>query len=186
MRRTGRYRFIGQNLLRLLLILIAFGAATWAVTNYLVDLNAVMAYMQSHFPNWLTVTIFFLSESVMGFLPPDLFIVWGLQFPMPYAMVLLLATLSYAGGIVSWVIGRWLYHFPKIQKFVELKFAEQFATFRKYGSLVIIISALTPLPFSPLSIVAGVAKYPLRLYMLMALSRFVRFFIYASVLTKIV
>ena len=93
MRRTGRYKFIGTNLLRLFLILLVFGLAMWAITAYLVDLDAIMVYMQAHLPPWLIVTVLFVSESIIGFLPPDLFIVWGLQLPMPYLMVLILLKL---------------------------------------------------------------------------------------------
>ncbi len=135
----------------------------------------------SHLPNWLIVGTLFLSECFTGILPPDMYIIWAKSLPHPYFMVFILALSSYVGGIISWFIGTQLHRLKRVKQWVHIRFSEQFKTFKKYGGLVIFISALTPLPFSPVSVVAGMVEYPFRLYWLVALSRFLRFFLYAFV-----
>lgn len=135
----------------------------------------------SRLPNWLIVGTLFLSECFTGILPPDMYIIWAKSFKHPYLVVFILALSSYVGGIISWFIGTQLHRLKKVKQWVDIKFAEQFKLFRKFGGLVIFISALTPLPFSPVSVVAGMVDYPIKKYLLVALSRFLRFFLYAYV-----
>lgn len=145
-----------------------------------------MAYITVHFPVWLIVFTLFASETFIGIMPPDLYILWAGTLEMPYFMVLVLASSSYVGGIIARYIGTQLYHLPRVKEWVHIRFHEQFLTFKKYGGLLIIVSAMTPLPFSPVSLVAGVVKYPLRNYLLVAISRFVRFFLYAYIFYQLV
>ncbi len=131
---------------------------------------------------WLIITTLFISECFTGILPPDMFIIWAKTLDHPYLMVFVLALVSYTGGIISWYIGTKLHKLNRVKKWVDVKFKEQFALFKKFGGLVIFISALTPLPFSPISVVSGIVGYPLKSYLLVALSRFLRFFLYAFVI----
>ncbi len=182
---SGRYRFIGKNLFRLLLVIFAFAGGAWLITRYLIDMDSIMDYIFSSYPSWLVVMTLFISESFTGILPPDLYIFWASTLQNPYLMVFILAATSYTGGIISWVIGTQLYKLPRVQNWVHVKFAEQFLTFKKYGGLLIFISAMAPLPFSPVSVVAGVVYYPFSKYLLIALSRFARFFLYAAIFYNI-
>jgi membrane protein YqaA with SNARE-associated domain len=140
----------------------------------------------SRLPNWLIVGTLFISECFTGILPPDMYILWAKSLDYPYLMVFILALSSYVGGIISWYIGTQLHRLKRVKQWVHIKFSEQFKTFRKFGGLVIFISALTPLPFSPVSVVAGMVEYPFKNYLLVALSRFLRFFLYAFVLYKFI
>ena len=185
-KRTGRYRFVGKNLLRLFGIIAAFGLGAWIVTEYIIDLDTVMEFIFQNLPHWVIVLTLFLSESVIGVLPPDLYIFWAKTLPEPYLMVFILSMASYLGGCLSYWVGRFLNKVPRIRKWVHVKFEEQFKTFRKYGGLFIFISALTPLPFAWVSVVSGVVRYPFWMYLLMALSRIIRFFGYAYVFYLIV
>ncbi len=185
-KRTGRYRFVGKNLLRVLGVIFAFALGAWVVTTYLIDLDTIMNFVFNRFPKWVVVGTLFLSESVIGILPPDLFIFWAKTLNHPYLMVLVLSLASYAGGIVSYLVGTQLYKLPRVKQWVHVKFAEQFMTFKKYGGLLIFISAMAPLPFSWVSVVSGVVKYPFGNYLLIALSRILRFFAYALVFYKVV
>lgn len=184
-KRTGRYRFVGTNLLRLLLVITLFAVCVWLFTTYVIDLDQMEELIFSRLPNWLIVLTLFISECVTGILPPDMFILWAKTFAQPYWMVLLLAVVSYTGGIISWFIGTRLHRINRVKKWVHIRFSEQVKLFRKYGGLVIFISALTPLPFSPVSVVAGMVQYPFRLYWMVALSRFLRFFLYAYVFYQV-
>lgn len=184
-KRTGRYTFIGKNLLRLIAVLVGFAVFVWLFTTYVIDLDKMEELIFSHLPNWLIVGTLFLSECFTGILPPDMFILWARTFEHPYLVVFILALSSYVGGIISWFIGTRLHHLKRVKQWVDIKFAEQFKLFRKYGGLVIFISALTPLPFSPVSVVAGMVDYPIGKYLLVALSRFLRFFLYAYIFYQV-
>lgn len=180
-KRTGRYTFIGKNLFRVILVIAVFALAVWFITNYVIDINEVMGYITENFPSWIIVGTLYLSESVLGFAPPDLYILWAQSLASPYLMVFYLSLASYFGGITSYALGTQLYRLPSVRKWVNGKFDEQFKTFKKFGGLLIIISALAPLPFSWVSIVSGVVRYPFTTYLLFALSRILRFFLYAYV-----
>ena len=184
-KRTGRYKFVGKNLLRLLLVITAFAVAVWLFTTYVLDLSQLEEMIFSRLPNWLIFLTLFLSECFTGILPPDMFILWAKTFEHPYLIVFVLALSSYIGGIVSWFIGTQIHRLKKVKLWVDFKFSEQVKLFKRYGGLVIFISALTPLPFSPVSVVAGMVDYPFRLYWIVALSRFLRFFLYAYVFYQI-
>ncbi len=160
-------------------MLAIFALAVWAINKYVINLSEVVTWMDARVPQWVIIGILFISESFVGLLPPDAFIAWAKAFNHPYLMVLILAFASYMGGVVSWVTGTQLHRLARVKNYVDVKFAEQFLTFKKYGGMVIFISALTPLPFSPISVVAGVVGYPLKSYLLVALARYIRFFLYA-------
>ena len=184
-KRTGRYAFIGKNLLRLIVILGAFALSAWAFFEFVIDLEQIEKLIFSRLPTWLIVGTLFISECFTGILPPDMYIIWAKTLDEPYLMVFILALSSYIGGIISWIIGTQLHRLERVKKWVDVKFEEQFKLFKKYGGLVIFVSALTPLPFSPVSVVAGIVEYPFKSYLIVALSRFLRFFLYAFVIYQI-
>ncbi len=185
-KKTGHYSFIGKNLLRVIAVLAIFGVAIWYTTNHIIDLEEVTNYITSTYPSWLIVTILFASESFIGLAPPDVFIVWAGHLPSPYLMVFYLSLASYFGGVVAYFIGQQLYRMPTVKDWVNIKFEKQFKTFKKFSGLLIIVSALAPLPFSWVSVVSGVVKYPLNTFLLLALSRIIRFFLYASIFFKVI
>jgi membrane protein YqaA with SNARE-associated domain len=185
-RRTGTYRFIGENALRLFAILIAFGAALYLLNKYVLDLNAITDYVTRTFSIPVVLTTFFLSELTLGILSPELYIVWVESFSKPWLWVLVLSMISYVGGLGAYFIGSKLYHLPKIHRWVDEKFAEQFKQIRRYGGVLIVLGALTPLPYPPICIVSGVVKFPFKRFALLTLIRFGRLFMYAAILFKVI
>ncbi|GAB5557618.1 MAG: VTT domain-containing protein [Schleiferiaceae bacterium] len=185
-RRSGGYRFLGQNMWRLLIGLGIFGLAVWLLNAYVFDITKVTDYITQTLPTWLVLATLLASESFTGLLPPDVYILWAKGFDYPFLMVFVLAFISYSGGVISYFIGTQLHRLPKIHQWVDFTFKQQFDTIRKFGGLLIFIAALTPLPFSPVSVVAGVVDFPFKTYLLVALSRFLRFFLYATVIFQMV
>lgn len=179
---SGTYRFVGRNFTKLILSLALFAVSVYAVNHYLWDVESTLQYLFSHFPQWLIMTVFFASESFVGVLPPDFFILWAQGLAQPYVTVLLLALCSYAGGFVSWYTGVFLMDRPRIKRFLEVRYAAQFLLFKKFGSLALFMAALTPLPFAPVSVAAGLSAFTPQRYALLAGARFIRFFAYAFVL----
>jgi len=171
---------------RLIIGLAIFGLAVWLLNAYVFDITKVTDYITQTLPTWLVLSTLLASESFTGLLPPDVYIIWAKGFSYPFLMVGLLALISYVGGVISYAIGTQLHRVPKIHQWVDFTFKQQFATLRKFGGLLIFLAALTPLPFSPVSVVAGVVNFPLRTYLIVALSRFIRFFLYALVIFQMV
>lgn len=166
--------------------MFVMGVVLWVLNKYVIDLTDIADWITNHLPWYLAAATLFASEIVLGILPPDLFILWAKSLTYPWLMVLLLSVLSYLAGIVSYLIGQRLYHLPKIQCWINVKFATQFTQIRRFGGLLVVIAALTPLPFPMISTIAGMVGYRFRWYLMAALTRFVRFALYAAVIFGLV
>lgn len=184
--RSGGYKFMWKNLFKLIGVLVVFAAVVWFISAFLIDFDHIMCNVMTRFPDWVIIGTLFLSESFTGILSPDVFILWGKAQPNGNTMVFILALVSYTGGVISYSYGRLLYRIPKVKFWVREKFQEQFKLIKKFGGLLIFLSTLTPLPYSPVSVVAGVIKFPLKWYLFLSLARFARFYLYAYLLYSVV
>ena len=134
----------------------------------------------------LIFTFFFVSETLLGLVPPDLFIVWSKQFSSPYVIVTLLAVLSYSAGLLAYYMGLKLGAIDRLKHYIHVKFEKQFSMLKSWGGLIIVIAALFPLPFSTMCLGAGMLKYSFRSLALLGVFRIARFFAYAAVLFQVV
>lgn len=174
--------FIRENIMKLIWTFVIFMGLIWAVNYFFIDINELSFWLNEKMPVWSVFLLFFSSESLLGILPPDLFIIWSKSLAEPWAALSLLALLSYAGGIISFALGRLLNRIPAIDRLVHKRYTKLSSEFRTFGALAIFLAALTPLPFSPVSIIAGSLDYPWARYLLVALSRILRFYLYATFL----
>ncbi len=133
----------------------------------------------------LMMSVFFVSESILGLIPPDFFIMWLQQFDTFWMMLLLLSILSYAGGLVSFWMGTQLRHNEAVNNFIQTKFKNITPMVSKWGGTFVILAAVTPLPFSPVSLLGGTLKFSFKSYALCATSRFVRFAIYGYIFVNV-
>ncbi len=184
--RRGFYKFlqkIGINfaavLLPILLALSLFENFTPGLEYYFGQFSAVVRQE-------FVLGIFFLSETILGLIPPDLFIIWAKQFASPYAMVGLLALMSYGAGLLAYYLGLRLMRINRLGHFVNVKFAKQFAMLRSWGGPIIVVAALLPLPYSTMCLGAGMLKYNFKSLLLLGIFRIARFFVYALVLFQVV
>lgn len=181
-RRLGAYRFIGQNSLRLLIAMIILGAAVYLFNEYVLDVTAATAYITEHYNKPTVLSTFYISESTLGLLAPELYITWVSSLDFKWLWLLLLSLLSYGGGVTAYFIGTRLYLMPRIHSWVDVKFAKQFEQIKKFGGLLIVVAAMTPLPFSPICMISGIVRFSFKSFLLLTLSRFVRFAIYGSLI----
>ena len=184
-RRKGVYSFFLRNSFKLAVGLIILIGIILLLRQIAPNLEAQFEALLATFTTPKTLTFFFLSESLFGLVPPDLFIIWAQKFQSPYGMVAILALLSYAGGVTSYFMGNYISHLPKVEDWLKRKFLEQLIKMRKWGGLMIVFAALFPLPFSPVCMIAGTIRYPKPSFFLLGLFRFFRFFGYALVLFKV-
>ena len=141
-----------------------------------VDLNQVFHFITDHFTDGPVLITFLISESFLGMIPPDLFMIWSTKFDSPLLMLTILGLLSYIGGMISYWIGYWLSTRPKIKSYTERALDKYIQLARKWGGAFIVISALFPFsPFSMVVIAVSLLKYPFRLYLLFGISRIARF-----------
>jgi membrane protein YqaA with SNARE-associated domain len=178
-RRSGTYRFVGSNALKLLGVMIVLGIAAWLVNEYVIEIDKISLYLTQNFSTPAVFTFFFFSETTLGLFAPELMLVWISTFSYHWLWALLIAVVSYLGGMAAYFLGTKLHQLPIVHKWVDEKFAEQFKQIRKFGGVLIVLGTMTPLPYSPICIVSGVVNYPFRSFMLLTLTRFVRVFIYA-------
>ena len=126
------------------------------------------------------------SESLLGLIPPEIFIAWSDKATSPILALSLLALLSYLGGVVSFFIGKSITKIPAVHNYLEVKMAKHIKNTRKWGGFLIIVGALLPIPFSMTSIAAGMINFPFGSYLAFGLLRFLRFYLYAIAIFSLV
>ena len=176
LREKGFFRYIGRNLILILMVYALLVFIVFLVGKYLVDFNALFGGIIERLSDWFVLLLFFVSESFTGMIPVDLFVIWTQKFASPMPWLALLGILSYTGGVISYGIGKWIANRPRIQRYSERRLANYMDFVRKWGGAFIIIAALLPFtPFSLVVIAVTLFRFPFRLFLLFALARLVRF-----------
>lgn len=184
-RHSGLYAVLGPNLAKLLLTVLLLIAAVLLLKPVLAPFqDGLLALIQEQLSPPAVFAFFYLSESVLGLVPPDIFMLWAaVRFPeQAWDVITLLALLSYVGGVTAYVIGRRIEHLPRVHRFLFERHAQHVQFMQRWGGVFIVIAALLPIPFAIASTAAGLVEYPLRSYLLFAVARFARFYLYAWVL----
>ena len=180
-KRTGLYKIIGKSVFKIVVILIVLIVAGLSINKYF-NLEQFFTNLVEQLNPYLVYLVFLSSETLLGLVPPDIFIIWGKHFDNPYLIVTFLATLSYLGGIFSYKIGLLIRRIPRVNRYVEKIFKKNYRLIEKFGGAIIVVAALFPLPYSTISMIAGAVKYKYKTFLLFGLTRFLRFYLYAIVL----
>lgn len=97
----------------------------------------------------------------------------------PLQVILVMGTSSVAGALSAYLVGRLIRCIPPIRRWVmKVSGTHAEELIAKYGVWGIVISGLTPLPYSTICTVAGVVKLNPYLFFLGTLIRYVRMAIY--------
>jgi len=127
-------------------------------------------------------SVFFASEVVFGLIPPEFFMmVWvlhGVSVSSYIIDLLLLTALSYIAGIIGYSIGK---NFSKTPFYIRMneRYLSQYQdSLKRYGGYLVLVGAITPVPFSATCMLAGSVELPFRNFLLICISRIVRFFVY--------
>lgn len=179
---TGFYTYLNENIKKSIWPIVAVIVSLILFDRYVFDVKEALSFITDSFSEVTILLIFFLSESILGLIPPDLFIAWAEFQSNPFLVLFLLAVLSYIGGVVSYWEGVGIASIPSVKEKMNTRFAESIRNTRKWGGFLIVVGALLPLPFAPASLVAGFIGYPHRLFLRFALFRFLRFAIYGLAL----
>ncbi|MBD3723409.1 MAG: short-chain dehydrogenase [Flavobacteriaceae bacterium] len=175
---TGFYRFIWENTKKALLPILLFIAVLLFINYRVMSINDMLLYITNNLSDTLIFTVFFISESFLGLLPPDIFIAWTKNSDSPLLYLTFLALLSFTGGVFSYYFGRTLLLIPKINNYLEGRMTKHIQNMQKWGGLLIAVGALLPLPFAMACLAAGMIRFSERYFFLFASLRFLRFVIY--------
>ena len=176
LKKRGFFRYMGRSVLLILLVYLLLILTVFLLGRYVIDFKGFFGSIIENLSNKFVVLLFFLSESVTGMIPVDLFVIWTQKFESPVLWLALLGVLSYAGGVISYGIGLWIATRPRIRSFTERRLKAYISFVRKWGGAFIIIAALFPFtPFSLVVIAIALFQYPFRNFLLFALARLLRF-----------
>ena len=142
-----------------------------------------------HIGQWpiMVYLVFIVSEVVFGIIPPELFMIWSIKhglFNAYFLDVLFLAGISYTAGVLGYYVGAnaskvgWLE--PKLKKYV-FRYKN---SLNRFGGLLILVGAITPIPFSAICMLVGSTGYQFSRFLFIAAARFVRFTAYSAVILQ--
>jgi len=184
MRIGEKTRFLVSNLLKGLawLAVLIF---VFIIVRRNVEVD-FLAWLEPFFSKtYLIIAIYSASEFLFGIIPPELFMIWALRFESltDYVFfVLLFAGISYLAGFTGYLIGAYLQK-TLYFRYIRKRFLGRYhSLLQKFGAFMILVAALTPLPFSAISMLVGSLHYPMQKYLLWALSRFIRYAVYAIII----
>lgn len=175
---TGFYTFIWQNTKKALIPLGLIIGALLYINYKVMSINEMLLFVTQNYSDTSIFTLFFVSESFLGLLPPDIFIAWTKNTGNPLLYLTFLALLSLFGGIISYYKGRTFLLIPKINDYLEGKMSKHIKNMQKWGGFLIAVGALLPLPFAMACLAAGMIKFPQKQFFIFASLRLLRFVIY--------
>lgn len=179
---TGFYSFIWQGVKKAILPTLLIVGILFYVNEKIINLNDGLVYVTKNFSDFFIFSVFLLSESILGLIPPDIFIAWTKNTESPLLYLSLLAFLSYLGGVIAYFIGKTLATIPSVHKYMYGKMTKHIINMQKWGGFLIIVGALLPLPFAMACLAAGMINYNRKQFFLFALFRVFRFVIYGFVI----
>lgn len=149
----------------------------------------ILSKSESRTYSWI-VFILTVFESIFLFIPPEVFmtppIIANKKRAIPIAVAASLGSL--VGGAIAYMIGAWLWDSLGIWLINTFSNPELIETaikpmFSKYGILIIILTAVTPIPYKLLAIWLGFIGYPIWIFLTVsAIFRTGRFAIIATLL----
>lgn len=156
--------------------------------NYFsVQFDAIEHAISDSYPKMFL--IFLISELFVGLIPPELFMVWTLDDPLHYYIlsILVMTVVSIFAGWLNYRFGRFIanreFFLNLLNRRLRLKKYQK--RFEQYGSGIIIVSAVTPLPFALISLLTGTLSFPQKKYLFLSSFRVLRFIAYGIAIYEV-
>lgn len=182
---SDRTNFLVKNAARgFVYFLIIIGLFLFFKHYTSIDFKALLG------PAWDSEILMYLiwtgSELLMDLIPPEVFMIWATQrFPEvgAYAWAIgILAVISYVAAGVAFYVGKHL-HNGRIHRYVNRKLIPKYDHYiQRFGAFFVIVAAVSPFPYSAISLLVGAADYNTKKYLLFGATRFLRFAVYAWIL----
>lgn len=181
---TGFYTFVWEAVKKSFPYILALVIAVYAI-NHFFNINDALTRLTEALPAYGVLSFFFVSETLLGLVPPEIFIAWAGKMYSPWFYLGLLAVLSYGGGMLSYWMGRSITKMPSVHNYLETKMEKQLKNSKKWGGFLIMVGAVLPLPFSIACIAAGIIKFPFNNVLLYGSLRLLRFAIYGLIIFNV-
>lgn len=177
---TGFYDFVIDSIKKSMPPVIIVVALLAIMHFFFLDIFKALELAVEYLPSYGVLAFFYVSETILGIIPPELFIAWAGKTSSPLLYLCLIAICSYLGGITAYFLGQKALTINSVHHYLEVKMAKQLVLARKWGGILIAVGALLPLPFSMSCLVAGMLRYPIKSVLIIGLLRFLRFAIYGA------
>lgn len=132
--------------------------------------NKILDYSAKPWYAWV-VFVMTIFESIFLFIPPEVFMTPAIVSDKKRAFPITMAASigSIIGGAIAYMIGLWLFDTVGIWLIQHVASMEKFeltqSLFNQYGILIIILTAVTPIPYKVLAICAGFLQYPVLVFL---------------------
>ncbi|MBX3564151.1 MAG: DedA family protein [Sphingomonas sp.] len=129
------------------------------------------------------------AESSFFPVPPDVMMVPMIlaRRDQAYRIAAICTAASVIGGMFGYAIGYFLTEVAQqiLEFFRHNAFADFTAAYNKYGTALILVKGLTPIPFKLVTIASGLSHFPFAWFVILAtITRGARFFIIAALLKR--
>lgn len=131
----------------------------------------ILTKSESRAYSWI-VFLLTVCESIFLFIPPEVFMTPAIVASKKRALpITISASLgSLVGGAIAYFIGMWLYDSVGMWLIETFSNPELIETaikpmFSKYGIMIIVLTAVTPIPYKLLAIWLGFIGYPLWIFL---------------------
>lgn len=185
-KKSGFYKFAIKNALKVVAAIVVLVIGLYLLDVYVLDVTGTFEHLTQTLKPVYVYLLFLTSETLFGLIPPDIFIAWANQFDSPWLTLTLLAFISYLGGVIGYGLGRSVRLISTINNSLTIRFSRHMKSIKAWGGFVIIFAALFPLPFSTICITAGMMRYPFVPLLVFGLTRFLRFYIYALAIFRVI
>ena len=182
---TQFYSFLKSTAIKGGIAIVIFGIILFTLEYFFLDFDSLLNSLVANYSPTIILSFFLLSETILGLVPPEIFIAWASKSETPWTFLFALATMSYLGGIIAYFIGNRLFLIPAIKNHIENKIAGHITNLRRWGGIFVFIGAMLPLPHSIVSLACGLIKFNFKQYLVWALFRYLRFVIYALIIFQI-
>tara|TARA_B100001758_G_scaffold208628_1_gene190366 strand:- start:528 stop:1142 length:615 start_codon:yes stop_codon:yes gene_type:complete len=182
---TRFYSFLKNTAYQAFFMIVVFVLLFMAVNFFIIDIDVFINNIIETYSPKIIILFFLISESILGLIPPEIFILWSLKSDAPFLFLFMLSTASYIGGALSYFIGHRISLIPVVSKHVKRKIKQHIINLRKWGGLFIVLGAISPIPHSIVSIGAGLINYKFKHYLFWSLFRYLRFLLYALLILQI-
>lgn len=176
--------FFYRNLLKGLAWLAVI-VALFIFAKHNVDKDLIIRFEPLFEKTGLILLIFSFSELFIGIIPPEVFIIWSLRTGVLNDFIFwvgILTVISYSAGLAAYFFGRFL-HNTRLYHYLRDRYLQKSEILlQEYGLYLILVAALTPIPFSGVAMLVGSVHYPVKNYIYWSLSRFIKFAVSAYVL----
>ena len=174
-----RSKFLIRNLAKgfFFFVLLIIG---YILLQKYTDFDAFLDYI-GQWPFWVYMT-YCVSEIVFGIIPPELFMIWSINsglFDSYVLNVAFLAIISYSAGVLGYFIGHNFKNTQLFEKYLASHVTKYQKQLKRYGVFLIFVGAVTPVPFSAVCMLVGMANFKASRFLLIAATRFLRFAVYS-------